>query len=283
MQQVTDTERSPREAARAVLREEWRFRMKRALAFAYGLLSYVVFLAAFLYAIGFVAGFLVPKTIDTGVSGATLLAIAIDAGLLGLFAIQHTVMARRGFKQLLTRVVPRSVERSTFVLASSLVLLLLFWQWRPLPSPVWRVDDSVGAGLLWVLCALGWGTVLFGTFMINHAHLFGLSQVWAWLRGREAPEPRFQTLWLYRYVRHPLMVGFIVAFWATPLMSAGHLLFAAAATGYIIIGTLVFEERDLERYLGEPYRRYRREVPAFIPRPGHVAEAVGPEGERAVS
>jgi len=257
--------------------------MTRALGLAYGVACYALFLFTFLYAIGFVADFGVPKTIDSGAPANTLAALGVDVLLLGLFALQHSGMARRGFKRWLTRAVPRSVERSTFVLASSLVLLLLFWQWRPLPGFAWRVADPVGANLLWALCALGWGTVLLGTFMINHAQLFGLSQVWARLRGREAPEPGFQTLWLYRYVRHPLMVGFLVAFWATPLMTFGHLLFALATTGYILVGTLAFEERDLERYLGEPYRRYQREVPAFIPRPGRVADAVGPEGERAVS
>jgi protein-S-isoprenylcysteine O-methyltransferase Ste14 len=257
--------------------------MTRTLGFVFGVASYVLFLATFLYAVGFVGGFLVPKTIDSGVSGHLLAAVGVDLLLLGLFAAQHSGMARRGFKRWLGRLAPRSLERSTYVLASSLTLLLLFWQWRPLPAVMWRVDDPFAAGLLRIVFALGWLTVLLGTFMINHAHLFGLSQVWAWLRGREAHEPRFQTLWLYRYVRHPLMVGFVVAFWATPVMSVGHLLFAAAATGYIVVGTLLFEERDLERYLGDPYRRYRREVPAFIPRPGHVAEAVGPEGERAVS
>jgi protein-S-isoprenylcysteine O-methyltransferase Ste14 len=255
--------------------------MNRVLAFAYGVAGYALFLLTFLYAIGFVAGVGVPKGIDSGPPASALAALGVDVLLLGLFAVQHSGMARRGFKRWLTRVVPRPAERSTFVLASSLVLLLLFWQWRPLPGLVWRVDDPVGAGLLWGLCALGWGTVLLGTFMINHAHLFGLSQVFALLRGREAREPQFQTLWLYRYIRHPLMAGFLVAFWATPLMTAGHLLFAAAASGYILIGTLVFEERDLERYLGEPYRRYRQKVPAFVPRPGRVAEAVGPAGEHA--
>jgi protein-S-isoprenylcysteine O-methyltransferase Ste14 len=257
--------------------------VKRSLGFAYGVASYALFLATFLYAVGFVGGFVVPKAIDSGASASLLGAVGVDLLLLGLFAVQHSGMARQTFKRWLARLVPRSVERSTYVLASSLTLVLLFWQWRPIPATAWRVDDPFGAIFLRALFALGWMTVLIGTFMINHAHLFGLSQVWAWLRGREAREPAFQTLWLYRYVRHPLMVGFIVAFWATPVMSVGHVLFAAAATGYILVGTLVFEERDLERYLGEPYRRYRREVPAFIPRPGHVAEAVGPEGERAVT
>jgi methanethiol S-methyltransferase len=257
--------------------------MTRALSFAYGVSCYVVFIATFLYAIGFVSGFGVPKAIDSGAPGAALAALAVDLPLLGLFAVQHSGMARRSFKRWLTRVAPPAVERSTFVLASSLALLMLFWQWRPLPAPVWAVSDPIGAGLVLGIAALGWGTVLVGTFMIDHAQLFGLAQVWARLRGGEAREPQFQTLWLYRYVRHPLMLGFMVAFWAAPVMSLGHLLFAAASTGYIVLATLAFEERDLERYLGEPYRRYRSKVPAFIPRPGRVAEAVGPEGEGSPS
>jgi protein-S-isoprenylcysteine O-methyltransferase Ste14 len=257
--------------------------MTRVLALAYGIVGYVLSLFTFLYAIGFVGNVGVPKAIDSGAPASTVVAIGVDVLLLGLFALQHSGMARRGFKRWLARALPRSVERSTYVLGASLVLLLLFWQWRPLPGAVWRVDDPAGADLLWTLSALGWATVLFGTFMINHAHLFGLSQVWAGRRGGEAPEPRFQTLWLYRYVRHPLMVGFLVAFWATPVMSIGHLLFAGAATGYILVGTLALEERDLERYLGEPYRRYRQEVPAFIPRLGRVAAAVGPDSEHATS
>lgn len=249
--------------------------MRRLLAFVYGMACYGLFLATLLYAVGFVSGVGVPKTVDSGRSGGTLVALGIDSLLLGLFALQHSGMARRAFKRWLTRIVPRSVERSTFVLASSLVLLLLFWRWRPVPDLVWHVESPMGAALLWGLGALGWLTVLVGTFMIDHAHLFGLSQVWARLRSGEAHEPRFQTRWLYRYVRHPLMLGFLVAFWATPAMSAGHLLFAVASTGYIVVATLAFEEKDLERHIGEPYRRYRREVPAFIPRPGRVAPATG--------
>jgi len=247
--------------------------MRRVLAFVYGVVCYTIFLGTFLYAIGFVANFGVPKSIDSEGTGGTLPALAIDTLLLLLFAVQHSGMARRAFKRWWHGVVAPAVERSTYVLASSLVLITLFWQWRPLPATLWDVASPAGRGILWGVCALGWTTVLLGTFMISHAHLFGLAQVWARLRGAPAPEPQFQTRGLYRFVRHPLMLGFIVAFWATPRMTAGHALFAAASTGYILLATLAFEERDLEHYLGEPYRRYRRMVPAFIPRLGRGVRA----------
>ncbi len=242
--------------------------MSRWVSFTYGLLCYGLFVGTFGYAVGFLAGAGVPKSIDSGPAGGALAAFAVDALLLGLFAVQHSGMARRGFKRALGRLLPPEVERSTFVLASSLVLALLFWQWQPLPGTVWEVGDPAGRAALWGVFALGWTTVFFGTFMISHAHLFGLSQVWARLRRRKAPEPPFQTRGLYRFVRHPLMLGFMIAFWATPDMTAGHLLFAAASTGYILAATLAFEERDLERYIGEPYRLYRARVPAFVPRLG---------------
>lgn len=255
--------------------------MKGITAFLYGSLCYVAFLLVFLYAIGFLGGLAVPKTVNTGQAAPAALALAVDLLLLGLFALQHTVMARPAFKRAWTRLVPPSVERSTFVLASSAVLALLFWQWRPLPATVWEVTNPGGRDLLWALYALGWATVLLGSFMISHTHLFGLSQVWNRLLGRAQPEPRFQTSWLYGYVRHPLMLGFIVAFWATPRMTAGHLLFAGAATGYIVVGTLLFEEKDLVRYIGEPYRAYQQRVPAFFPRTGkHVrVEELLPQAE----
>jgi protein-S-isoprenylcysteine O-methyltransferase Ste14 len=242
--------------------------MRRKAIFAYGLVCYAVFFATFLYMIGFVANLAVPKSIDSGGTGDPLLALFVDVTLLALFAVQHSGMARRGFKRWLRSVVPPAAERSTFVLSSSLVLLLMVWQWRPLPGTVWAVADPAGRELLWGLCALGWLTVLLGTFMISHTHLFGLAQARARLRGEPLPEPAFQTRWLYRYVRHPLMLGFLIAFWATPDMTAGHLLFAAGSTGYILMATLTLEERDLKRVLGEPYRRYRERVPAFIPRLG---------------
>jgi protein-S-isoprenylcysteine O-methyltransferase Ste14 len=257
--------------------------MRRTLAFLFGLVCYVVFLATFLYAIGFLSGTWVPKSIDSGRVEGLVPALAVDTLLLTLFAVQHSGMARRGFKRWWGPIVPAAVERSAYVLLSSLVLALTFWQWRPLPRSVWQVDDPVGAAVLWGLFALGWGTVLLGTFMISHAHLFGLAQVWARLRDAPQPLPEFQTRWLYRYVRHPLMLGFLVAFWSTPRMSAGHLLFAAGASGYILLATLRFEERDLEESLGEPYRRYRRLVPAFVPRLGRSVPAARGDRSRAIA
>jgi len=253
--------------------------MRRILSFSYGLACYGLFVLTFVYAVGFLAGVGVPKSIDSGSSGAPGVALAVDMLLLALFAAQHSGMARRSFKRALTRVLPAEVERSTYVLASSLVLVLLFGLWRPLPGVVWRIEAEAGRAALWGLFALGWATVFFGTFMISHAHLFGLAQVWSRLRGRPAPEPRFQTRGLYRFVRHPLMLGFMIAFWATPEMSVGHLVFAATSTGYILLATLTLEERDLLAYIGEPYRRYRARVPAFVPRIGPGArteEFVGP-------
>jgi protein-S-isoprenylcysteine O-methyltransferase Ste14 len=245
--------------------------MRRPMIFLYGLFCYAIFLGAFLYATGFLANFAVPKSVDSGPPGGTLPTVVIDVLLLSLFALQHSGMARQAFKRWMKHLLPPAAERSTYVLASSLVLILLYWQWRPLQASVWRVGDPTLRQLLWGVYLLGWAIVLFGTFMIDHAHLFGVSQTWAHMQGRESTDPRFQTRWLYRYVRHPLMLGFIIAFWATPAMTAGHLLFAAASTGYIVLATLAFEERDLARLLGEPYRLYRRRVPAFIP---HVGRGV---------
>lgn len=243
--------------------------MRRLLAFLYGILSYVLFLGVFLYAIAFVGDFLVPYTIDSrGGDGAATpwqVALLIDLGLLGLFAVQHSGMARPAFKRWWTRWIPRSVERSTYVLAASLVLALLFWQWRPLPEAVWQVEAAAGRTVLWGLFGLGWLVVLAATFMISHAHLFGLSQVHDTLRGREVRAPRFQTPGLYRHLRHPIMIGFLVAFWATPQMTVGHLLFAGATTLYILVA-LQLEERDLLDSFGERYRRYREKVPMLVPR-----------------
>jgi protein-S-isoprenylcysteine O-methyltransferase Ste14 len=254
--------------------------MRRTAILLYGVISYGVFLASFLYAVGFLANVAVPKSIDSGTPGPVLAALLIDAALLSLFAVQHTGMARRAFKRWLVAVVPASMERSTYVLASSVALIVLYWQWRPLPATIWHVGDPIARGVLWAICAIGWATVLFGTFMINHFNLFGLSQVWAQARREQVVHPVFQTRWLYKYVRHPLMFGFLVAFWATPDMTVGHLLFAAGSTGYIVIATLGFEERDLEREHGEVYRRYRERVPAFIPHVGHGVSVgdLTPEG-----
>lgn len=240
--------------------------MSRIVSFVYGVVGYAVFFLSFLYAIGFVGNFIVPKSIDSGSAAGLAESLIVNLALLGLFAVQHTVMARPGFKKWWTRIVPVQVERSTFVLLSSLLLFLLYWQWRPLPGVVWSVEAAAGRAALGGLFWLGWITVLLSTFMINHFDLFGLRQVWLHLRRREYRHLEFQSSTLYQCCRHPIMLGFIIAFWSTPRMTVGHLLFAAATTIYILIG-IQFEERDLLRYHGQKYREYRRRVPMLIPAP----------------
>ena len=238
--------------------------MTRVLVLGYGALAYVVFLGPFLYAIGFVGGFLVPKGIDDGAVEPLLRSLGIDALLLGLFAVQHSVMARPAFKRWWTKFVPKPIERSTYVLFASSALLLLYWQWRPLPDAIWNVENAAAAFVLWALFALGWATVLIGTFLIHHFDLFGLRQVFLHARGQAYTEVGFRTPSLYRVVRHPIMLGFLIAFWATPRMTAGHLLFSVATTGYILIA-LRFEERDIRAVHGEAYDRYREQVPMLLP------------------
>lgn len=242
------------------------------VAFVYGVVCYVVFFITFLYAIAFVGDLsFVPHTLDRGMSTAGIgTAVVIDAILLGIFAIQHSGMARRGFKRWLTGWLPASVERSTFVLASSLALILLFWQWRPLPGVAWDVGHGWAWWLLYAVFALGWLIVLSGTFVINHFDLFGLRQVWYAARGQTPPPLEFVEHFYYSLVRHPLMLGFIIAFWAIPRMTGGHLLFAVATTVYVLVAVRYLEERDLVALHGEDYRNYRERVPMICPwpRPG---------------
>jgi len=239
--------------------------MSRLLALFYGVACYSIFLATFLYAIAFVAGTGVPKHIDNGASAPLLVALGIDLALLGLFAIQHSGMARPAFKRWWTRIVPAPVERSTYVLASSLVLALLLWQWRPLPLPVWNVENGIARIVLYALSALGWLLLLSSTFLINHFDLFGLRQVWFHARRRQALDEPFVARAFYRIVRHPLMLGFLIAFWATPTMSLGHLLFALMTTAYIVVAVKFLEERDLLTLYGDTYRDYQRRVPMLLP------------------
>ena len=230
----------------------------------YAILSYAAFLASFLYVVGFVGNCIVPKSIDAGGSAKLGEAIVVNLLLLGTFAIQHSIMARPAFKRWWAGVFPVACQRSTYVLLSSLILLLLFWQWRPIPIPVWRIDGIAG-GLLTGVQWLGWLIVLASTFMIDHFDLSGLRQAFYALRGADAPGPSFKTPLLYKLVRHPLMLGLLLAFWATPEMTAGHLLFAIVNTAYILIG-LQFEERDLIAQFGTTYQQYRRRVPMLLPR-----------------
>jgi methanethiol S-methyltransferase len=237
--------------------------MNRLFALIYGVLIYAVFLATLAYAVCFIGDIAVPKTIDIGVDSPLLLAVAINALLLGIFAIQHSVMARQGFKRVWTQVVPRHLERPTYVLAASLALMLLLWQWRPIPQLVWELHGAA-ATVLSVTFWLGWGLLLASTFLINHFELFGLKQVWTYFDRKEHKEATFRTPALYKIVRHPLYLGFVIAFWSAPRMSLGHLIFSIACTGYILLG-IYFEERDLVKAHGQAYRSYRERVPMLVP------------------
>ena len=238
--------------------------MGRIAAFLYGFAAYVFFLVTFLYAIGFVTGLVVPKTIDSGSVTSFAEALIVNLVLLTIFALQHSVMARKSFKRWWTQFVPEPIERPTYVLFATLALALLIWQWRPMPEIVWQVSNPVLATALIGLSLFGWVIVLLSTFMINHFELFGLHQVVAYLGGKTMPMAEFKAPGFYKLVRHPIYFGFIVAFWATPVMTQGHLLFALVTTAYILVG-IFLEERDLIALFGDQYRRYREQVSMLIP------------------
>ncbi len=252
--------------------------MGRAAALIYGLVCYVMFLGVYLYAIGFMGNFgIVPKAIDSGADGSLAQAgpfsqaILVNLLLLGVFAIPHTVMARPTFKRWWTKIVPESIERSTYVLVSNLALILLFWQWRPMGGIIWDVENSTGRMILWGLFGLGWLLVLLATLQINHLDLFGMRQVWLYFRGKPYTHIALATPLFYKHVRHPLYVGWITAFWATPTMTAAHLVFAVCTTAYILIA-IRFEERNLVEFHGEGYVEYRKRTPMLIPRPWRRTE-----------
>ena len=238
--------------------------LKRLGTFIYGVVAYFIFFGTFLYAVGFIGNIFVPKSIDSGRTGPLSEALLIDAALLALFAVQHSVMARPWFKRAWTRIVPKAAERSTYVLLSSVALILLFWQWRPIGGVVWSIEQPAVRTALYAICAAGWLLVLASTFLINHFDLFGLRQVYLYLIGRDYTEIKFRTPVLYRHVRHPLYLGWLLAFWSTPVMTMAHLFFAIMTTAYILLA-IKFEEKDLVNAYGDEYRRYQKRVPMILP------------------
>ena len=239
--------------------------MKKLIAFIYGILAYLIFLIAFLYAIGFVGNFIVPKSINSGTETTFLQALLVNALLLSVFAIQHSVMARPAFKKWITRIISPAIERSTYVLLSSLALILMYWKWQPMKAIVWEIENEVLALVITGVFFLGWLIVFLSTFMISHFELFGLKQIFDNLKNRQTQNPKFQTNYLYKIVRHPIMLGFLIAFWATPLMTVGHLIFAIMTTLYILIAVKYLEEKDLRKSIGKEYETYQEEVPMIIP------------------
>jgi len=240
--------------------------MKRYLTISYGAAAYLLFLAAFLYLVGFVADLWVPRSVDHGLPAPLGQAVLVNVALVGAFGVQHSVMARPAFKRWWTRFVPPSIERSTYVVLTSAVLVLLYWQWRTMPAVIWDVRQPAVRLLLWSVFWLGWATALAATFMVSHFDLFGLRQVYLAWRGKPYTHIGFHARFLYRLVRHPLMLGLLIAFWATPTMTAGHLLFSAGMTGYMLIAVRI-EERDLVAALGGQYDEYRQSVSMLLPTP----------------
>ena len=239
--------------------------MKKSIIFIYGIVAYCIFLVAFLYAIGFVGNFFVPKTIDSGIEPSLLKAILTNTILLSVFALQHSIMARPKFKEWFTSIFSHAMERSTYILLSSLSLLLVYWQWQPITTLVWETENTILSSILTGIFFLGWVIVLLSTFMINHFELFGLAQIFDNLKNRKTSNPKFQTNYFYKLVRHPIMLGFLIAFWATPVMTLGHLLFSIVTTLYIFVAVKYLEEKDLRNFIGEEYETYQKEVPMIIP------------------
>jgi protein-S-isoprenylcysteine O-methyltransferase Ste14 len=236
----------------------------RLFTLCYGGIAYLIFFGTFLYAVGFVSRFIVPKTVDSGAASGPMTALLVNLMLMSIFAVQHSGMARQGFKKLFARFASPAIERSTYVLLASLSLILLFWQWRPMPMTIWNIDDPVLAGIATAGGFAGWLIVLYSTFLISHFELFGLTQVVSHFAGRVVEPMKFKTPGLYRLIRHPIYLGFIIAFWCTPVMTLGHLLFAAVTTAYIFVG-IYLEERDLVSLFGDQYRRYRDKVAMLVP------------------
>jgi len=239
--------------------------MKKSIIFLYGILAYSIFLIAFLYAIGFIGDFIVPKSIDSGIESTWISSLFINVVLLSVFALQHSIMARPAFKKWFITIFSPAMERSTYILLSSLALLLIYWQWRPITTIIWQIEGEIAANILTGIFFTGWLIVLLSTFMINHFELFGLAQIFDNLKNRQTPNPKFQTNYLYQVVRHPIMLGFIIAFWATPTMTAGHLLFTTVTTIYILLAVKYLEEKDLRKFIGEKYETYQQEVPMIVP------------------
>lgn len=249
--------------------------MRRRLFFIYGATAYVLFLGVYAYMAGFLGNVWVPKSIDSASGEPVAAAVFINLALLALFGVQHSVMARPAFKRIWTRIIPEPIERSTYVMASNAVTILLMWQWRGMDQVVWHVEQPALRAAIWSLFAAGWLLVPAVTMMIHHFDLFGMRQVWLHLRGRECESLPFRTPLLYKHVRHPLYIGWMIFFWATPTMTVGHLLFAGVLTGYMVL-VVRFEERDLVAHFGERYEAYRREVPMFIPRPKKIVTPLSP-------